>query len=58
MAALGQAVARRAQQARTKKLFELGLQQCLQVELNLGEYIERIAHTGVPPSLAGKTAEE
>ncbi len=43
MDALRRAVARPAQQARTRKLFELGLQQRSDVELNLGEYIERMA---------------
>jgi enoyl-CoA hydratase/carnithine racemase len=43
MDALRQAVARPAPQGRTSKLFELGLQQRSEVELNLGEYIERIA---------------
>ena len=50
MAALGQAVARPAQQSRTSKLFELGLQQRSDIELNLGQYIERIAETDVLPS--------
>ena len=50
MAALGQAIARPAQQGRTSKLFELGLQQRSDVELNLGEYIQQITETDVQPS--------
>lgn len=49
MDALRQAVTRPAPRGRTSKLFELGLQQRSEVELNLGEYIERIAETDVPP---------
>jgi hypothetical protein len=50
MAASGQAVARPARQGRTSKLFELGLQQRSDVELDLGEYVGRIAATDVLPS--------
>ena len=42
MEALRRAVSRPEQQARTKALFELGFQQRSDVELKLGEYIERI----------------
>ena len=47
MAALGQAVGRPAPKGRTSKLFDLGLQQRSEVELKLGEYIERIAEGDV-----------
>jgi len=50
MNALRQAITRPAPRGRTSKLFELGLQQRSEVELNLGEYIERIAETDVPPA--------
>jgi enoyl-CoA hydratase/carnithine racemase len=50
MNALRQAVARPAPRVRTSRLLELGLQQRSEVELNLGEYIERIAETDVPPA--------
>jgi len=49
MDALRRSVAGPGQQARTKTLFELGLQQRSDVELRLGEYIERIAQTGITP---------
>ena len=48
MEALRQAVARPAPQDRTRKLFQLGLQQRTDVERNLGEYIQRIAETDLP----------
>jgi enoyl-CoA hydratase/carnithine racemase len=50
MEAFRQAVARPAPQARARKLFELGLQQRSEVELNLGEYIGRIAEPDLPPA--------
>jgi enoyl-CoA hydratase/carnithine racemase len=50
MEAFRQAVARPAPQARARKLFELGLQQRSKVELNLGQYIGRIAETDLPPA--------
>jgi enoyl-CoA hydratase/carnithine racemase len=50
MDALRQAVTRPGPRGRTSKLFELGLQQRSEVELNLGEHIERIAETDVPPA--------
>ena len=52
MDALRQALTRPAQQGRAKKLFELGLQQRSQLELDLGEHIERLAETAVPRSAA------
>ena len=39
------AAARPAQQARAKKAFELGLQQRTDIELRLGDYVERIGET-------------
>jgi enoyl-CoA hydratase/carnithine racemase len=50
MEALRQAVTRPAPQARTRKLFELGLQQRSQLELNLGESIGQIIEPDAPVS--------
>jgi enoyl-CoA hydratase/carnithine racemase len=50
MEALRQAVARPAPQARTRKLFELGLQQRSELELNLGESIGQITEPDAPAS--------
>ena len=49
MDALRKAVSRPGQQARTRTLFKLGLQQRSEVELHLGEYIERITQVEPTP---------
>jgi hypothetical protein len=46
MEAFRRGVAQPAAQARARKLFELGLQKRSDLELNLGEYVERVAEAG------------